>query len=372
MSAAAVLPPKPQMRTAADPMVIRIIPELAEQIGLNESVLLLQIAFWIGSPNSGRFLDGQWWTWQSIRDMHEKAFPYLSISTINRAATKLIRDGYLIEGNYNERKYDKTRWFALNVEKIKTLKGVTVVESDKTLVHFEPRSNQNGTRSSQNEPRSTQDEPPIPEKSTKTSSKRSTKTDKTVVANPLPVAVESVEVLSVYVIPVLTDEDLFEANTNGVPALEKYQPMEAMAVVPVKSLPVEDFKAKPLPIVKLLHNDLTHDDRIIPGLKPGDPPLFKPDDVWIRVQALYEDVTGLPMSGKIQDDVEDGIKLRGGDAVLKLLEQARSAKTSRVGMVVKALENWQKDEKQKKHHRKEKEPGSDIVWNDDGSMGVYR
>lgn len=230
MSAAAVLPPKPQMRTAADPMVIRIIPELAEQIGLNESVLLLQIAFWIGSPNTGRFIDGHWWTWQSIRDMQEKAFPYLSISTINRAATKLIRDGYLMEANYNERKYDKTRWFALNVEKIQTLKGVTVVESDKTLVHFEPRSTQNETRSNQNEPRSTQNETPIPEKSTKTSSKRSTKTDKTLPANSEIPAPEPVAASSVFQNPENTD-DIALDNPHGNPGDEQNQPPEARSIV---------------------------------------------------------------------------------------------------------------------------------------------
>jgi hypothetical protein len=93
-----VLPPKPQIYTSGNPTVTRIVPELAAEIGLNESIILLQIAFWIKTSNNLR--DGRYWTYQSSRDMKRKAFPYWSHSTIDRAVKKLIAQGYVIEGDW--------------------------------------------------------------------------------------------------------------------------------------------------------------------------------------------------------------------------------------------------------------------------------
>ena len=130
-----------------EPVALRISPALAEEIGLNESIVLLQIEFWISI--SDHVIDGRRWTYQSIRDMKEKAFPFWSKDTINRAITSLINKGLLIEGNFNEKKYDKTRWFALG-DGIKNLRSIQFVEGYET-------------RSTQNETRSTQNETPIPE-----------------------------------------------------------------------------------------------------------------------------------------------------------------------------------------------------------------
>jgi len=151
-----------------EPVALRISPALAEEIGLNESIVLLQIEFWISI--SDHVIDGRRWTYQSIRDMKEKAFPFWSKDTINRAITSLINKGLLIEGNFNEKKYDKTRWFALG-DGIKNLRSIQFVEGYETRstqnetrsTQNETRSTQNETRSTQNETRSTQNETPIPE-----------------------------------------------------------------------------------------------------------------------------------------------------------------------------------------------------------------
>jgi hypothetical protein len=145
----------------ADPTVHRIFPDLAAEIGLDESIFLMQVSFWL--KTGGKYIDNQWWTWQSIREMHEKAFKYWSISTINRIAKKLIDAGYLFEANYNDKKYDRTRWFALNVEMLRTLNSITIMIGDKKLVHNETRLNHSETQSAQDETRQNQSETTIPE-----------------------------------------------------------------------------------------------------------------------------------------------------------------------------------------------------------------
>jgi hypothetical protein len=132
-----------------EPVAPRLNPALAAEIGLNESIILLQMEYWIAT--SDNVYDNRKWTYQSVRDMQDKIFGFWSISTINRAIKTLIDEDYIIEGNYNKMKFDKTRWFALNYDRLSTLKSITVVGVD--------------TRANQNEPRTSQNETTIPESS---------------------------------------------------------------------------------------------------------------------------------------------------------------------------------------------------------------
>lgn len=166
----------PRIFTLNEPNAPRLNPALAAEVGLNESLVLLQIEFYISISRNER--DGRRWTYQSAKDIKEKAFDFWSVSTINRAINNLIEKGYIIEGNYNEKKYDKTRWFALNFEKLSELNSISINGQDhyessegKKVTHEEPNNDaivQNESRSNQNESRSNQNDKPIPETSTET------------------------------------------------------------------------------------------------------------------------------------------------------------------------------------------------------------
>jgi len=117
--------PKPDLRPSIEAVTL-IVPELAVEIGFNESVMLMQIRHWIRIGNNYR--DGQWWTYQSIRDMRRKAFPYWSVATISRTTQSLSdKNLVIIRNEYNEKGYDKTQWFALNVPELMKLHSVTLV-----------------------------------------------------------------------------------------------------------------------------------------------------------------------------------------------------------------------------------------------------
>lgn len=127
-----------------EPNAPRINPALAVEIGLNESLLLLQIEFWISISNNER--DGQQWTYQSTRDIQEKAFPFWSHHTINRAIKSLETSGYIITTTkYNTLKYDKTRWIALNFDELSKLKSISVKGYATGSTQNETGSNQNAT-----------------------------------------------------------------------------------------------------------------------------------------------------------------------------------------------------------------------------------
>ena len=53
------------------------------------------------------------WTYQSVRDLKLNYFPWWSIATINRTIQDLVTAKLLTVDNFNDRKYDKTRWLSL-------------------------------------------------------------------------------------------------------------------------------------------------------------------------------------------------------------------------------------------------------------------
>ena len=88
--------------------------EIAEKYGVNAAIMLENIAFWIrkNEANNVNFHDGFYWTYNSRRAFKE-LFPYLSEKQIETALKKLIDDGIIITGNYNETAYDRTIWYAI-------------------------------------------------------------------------------------------------------------------------------------------------------------------------------------------------------------------------------------------------------------------
>lgn len=186
-------PPKPSFQTIDNPTMLTIQPELATEIGLNESIVLRQIAFWIKTSNNCR--DGQWWTFQSLSEMRDKAFKFWSVSTISRIINKLVEMG-LIEktDRYNQRRNDRTQWFTLCVEKLQELtsikvilqdakpnitKLVKVLQDDKTLL-------QSATPILQNETGILQNETTLPETTTEITTEKNTEKTTTTPGTPGP------------------------------------------------------------------------------------------------------------------------------------------------------------------------------------------
>lgn len=170
----------------ANSVVLRCIPELEYEIGEKPARLLLQIEYWI-RISSTEERDGKRWTYQSTKDMQDKAFKRWSLSTINRAVLKLESLGLIHIGNFNSAKYDKTRWFALNVEGLGQLKSIILGQD-------EQRSSQNELGSMQNEQRSSHSEEPIPEITTENSSKTSTEIQTTTPAPDVVVVSKSITI----------------------------------------------------------------------------------------------------------------------------------------------------------------------------------
>jgi DnaD/phage-associated family protein len=95
-----------------------ILPSLAEKIGLNESIVLQQLHYWLQESKNNR--DGFKWVYNTYSDW-KKQFPFWSDKTIRRIITKLENEGLIISGNYNKLGIDKTKWYRIDYIKLEIL-----------------------------------------------------------------------------------------------------------------------------------------------------------------------------------------------------------------------------------------------------------
>ena len=109
-----------------NPNAPRFSPELARQIGLLQSIIFLQLEFWISIGSN--FKDGRKWTYKSSRDFEEFFCNVFSDSTIQRAIKSLLEQRLIEIGNYNKYKSDKTPWYTINPEGVKKLKSISLIQ----------------------------------------------------------------------------------------------------------------------------------------------------------------------------------------------------------------------------------------------------
>ena len=88
--------------------------EVAEKYGVDEAIMLENIAFWINKNEANRkhFYDNDYWTYNSTRAFTE-LFPYWTERQIQRILKSLEEKNLVKTGNYNKVAYDRTKWYGL-------------------------------------------------------------------------------------------------------------------------------------------------------------------------------------------------------------------------------------------------------------------
>ena len=87
---------------------------LAKEIGLTEAIMMKHFIFWISKNkhNGKHHHDGHTWTYNSV-SAFDGLFPYFSKHQISRIIKSLEKQNIIKSGNYNQLKYDRTKWFAI-------------------------------------------------------------------------------------------------------------------------------------------------------------------------------------------------------------------------------------------------------------------
>ena len=100
---------------------LQVLPTLARLIGLNEAIILQQIHYWLQRSNNIR--DGYRWVYNSYPEWYKQMPIWKSETTMRTAFKNLEKQGLLITANYNKAKFDKTKWYRINYEKLSLLEN---------------------------------------------------------------------------------------------------------------------------------------------------------------------------------------------------------------------------------------------------------
>ena len=99
--------------------ILLVQPKIANELGLVPAMFLQQLHYWTHSEDHiGKDVDGKRWIYNSI-DSWVKNFLCKSRSTIKRTAKYLIDLGVVLTDNFNDHKYNRTRWYCIDYDRLK-------------------------------------------------------------------------------------------------------------------------------------------------------------------------------------------------------------------------------------------------------------
>ncbi len=105
-----------------DERPLLVMLKFATLIGLNESIVLQQVHYWLKGKEQRQqdYIDGRYWVYNTYEQWQEQ-FPFWSIRTLKRIFTTLENSGLLLSANHNKTGFDKTKWYSIDHEALDAL-----------------------------------------------------------------------------------------------------------------------------------------------------------------------------------------------------------------------------------------------------------
>lgn len=100
-------------RLLIDEPPLQVLPSLAREIGLNEAIMLQQMHYWL--IKSSHEFEGVKWFYKTLEDWQTE-FPFWSAMTIRRTLTNLEKQKVIRIGDFNKKKFDKTKWYTIEYQ----------------------------------------------------------------------------------------------------------------------------------------------------------------------------------------------------------------------------------------------------------------
>lgn len=116
-----------------DESPLLVLPSLAATIGLNEAIVLQQVHYWLQVKKSAGkdYIDGHYWVYNSYPQWNEQ-FPFWHKDTVKRTFQHLEDNGLLISGNFNTKKFDRTKWYTINYDALVLVQNAYLVGANCT------------------------------------------------------------------------------------------------------------------------------------------------------------------------------------------------------------------------------------------------
>ena len=94
---------------------LQVLPSLAKEIGLNEAIVLQQMHYWL--LKSSNEFKGVKWFYKTLEEWQTE-FPFWSAMTIRRTLGSLEKQKIIKIGNFNKKKFDKTKWYTIDYQRV--------------------------------------------------------------------------------------------------------------------------------------------------------------------------------------------------------------------------------------------------------------
>ncbi|KFZ42226.1 DnaD domain protein [Anoxybacillus flavithermus] len=120
------------MKWLVDDDPLFVLPSVAVKLGLNESIFLQQLHYWLGK--STHTYDGYTWVYNTYEGWR-KQFPFWSESTIRRTIVRLEKKRIVVS-RYRS-KLDKTKWYRIDYDVLAQVLDTNVVHDESSRQHDE-------------------------------------------------------------------------------------------------------------------------------------------------------------------------------------------------------------------------------------------
>lgn len=98
---------------------LQVLPSLAVALkNINEAIILQQIQYWVN--RSENEYGGRKWVYNTIKQWKDQ-FPWLTEKAIRNRFDSLIEKGVIITSNFNKSKFDRTKWYTIDYDKLNSL-----------------------------------------------------------------------------------------------------------------------------------------------------------------------------------------------------------------------------------------------------------
>jgi DNA-binding PadR family transcriptional regulator len=113
--------------------------KLAKLVGIEKALILGRIHLFVdhNKKTNKNFFDGEFWMYDTGKAL-EQVYPYMTEPSIRRWMIDLEKNGWIKSSNYNTRRYDHTKWYALGPKFMEFLE----IENSESAVQNERRSDE--------------------------------------------------------------------------------------------------------------------------------------------------------------------------------------------------------------------------------------
>lgn len=130
--------PRPKFPTLqpVNSTILMLVPDFISELqqklnvrnSLNLSLVLRQLAHLVKIADPIKtHRDNRYWTYQTLRELQQNAFPFWHYSTVNRTLKKLEESELIVTGVYNTWSADRTKWYSISYDRLTDFESVEVV-----------------------------------------------------------------------------------------------------------------------------------------------------------------------------------------------------------------------------------------------------